>query len=247
MKVVSVVLLIVSFALAFIAAKKGRDAEQLSEGGVYTSSEVRRNEVLDRLGLPPDPPKAKAMVEDEEEEETMRPFHAENTEAFASKGYIGVHGEQTSGPLLGFLDCHKLERTKENATLYAFIQAGPVMEMRVVGTQYRLAVTSGPIGADLEMYSKNFHLPRHTLFSSIPGAGPNHDKVQAYLYETSVFTLDPDENEIEVQWVNRNGEYVTTEIVLMNNRIYFTGDIRAFRTYTSSKADHVVFKWYPVD
>lgn len=52
--------------------------------------------------------------------------------SFASRGYIGVHKESISGPLLGFLDGHRTVDTKENATLYAFIVNGPVMEIGVV-------------------------------------------------------------------------------------------------------------------
>ncbi|TEB36229.1 hypothetical protein FA13DRAFT_1238851 [Coprinellus micaceus] len=212
----------------------------------YTPTERKRNELLKKLGLPIEPPKAKKGSD--VEAENMRPFYSSRgPDHFASRGYIGVHKESISGPLLGYLDCHRVVDTKDNATLYAFIVNGPVMEIGVVGTHLRLAVTAGPFGVDLEPYSKNFHLPRHTLFNSIPGAGPNHDKAQAFLFETSVFMLNPDGDEIEVQWVNRNGQHTQTEVAVVNDRVYFTGDLQAFRTYSSQKVDHVELKWYPSD
>lgn len=234
---------------ARLAGQQQRGVGGQGEEG-YTHAEIQRNAVLRKLGLPVEPPKARRSVMEDPGDDgvlQLRPFQDVGMGNYASKGYIGIHKDSISGPLLGYLDCHRLVPSMEDATLYAFIQAGPVMEIRVVGTQYRLAVTTGPLGVDLGPYSDNFHLPRHTLFSSIPGAGPNHDKVQSYLYETSVFTQNPDGGEIEVQWVNRNGQYTNIEIGLMDNRIYFTGDIRAFRTFTNRKVDHVELRWYPLE
>lgn len=209
----------------------------------YTPAEVKRNALLRKLGLPTEPPKAKRAGEIGD----IRPFDSSRgSDLFASRGYIGVHKESISGPLLGFLDGHRTVDTKENATLYAFIVNGPVMEIGVVGTQQRLSVAAGPFGVDLSPYSKNFHLPRHTLYSSIPGAGPNHDKIQGLLFETSVFSLDPDGDQIEVQWVNRNGQYTQTEIAIVDKRLYFTGDLQAFSEFTNKRVDHAELKWYSV-
>ncbi|KAF6764840.1 hypothetical protein DFP72DRAFT_1058655 [Ephemerocybe angulata] len=241
MRVLPVVLTVVSLALGLFAMR-----EEAYDAGLYTPAETRKNEIWKRLGVPPDPPKAIRPLGDEPQE-ILTPFPLGDSERYASKGYIGLHKGTTAGPLVGFLDCHKAVSTKENATMYAFRHTLPVMEVRVVGTHYRLAVATGSSGIDLASYSKNFHVPRHTLFSSAPGSGPSHDKVQAYLYETNVFTYSPDEGEIEVQWVNRNEEFLTTEIALLDDRVYLAGDVRLFSVYANRKVDHVVFKWYPAN
>ncbi|RXW20999.1 hypothetical protein EST38_g4859 [Candolleomyces aberdarensis] len=235
MKATSLVLFLVY--LTFALALSNKEKENPAAG-------QRRNELLKKLGLRPEArqqPQAGGVNLNDDLK--MKTFAVHKP--VISKGYIGVHKESIAGPLLGYLDCYKVVPTKNEATLYSFTVSGPVMEIQVVGSQERMAVVAGPLGNDVGPYSKNFHLPRHTQFSSIPGSGPNHDKLQAYLYETSVFSHSPDGGEIEVQWVNTNGQYTNTEIALMDDRIYYTGDISAFRSYTNMKVDHLAFKWNP--
>ena len=122
-----------------------------------------------------------------------------------------------------------------------------------------------------------------SLYLAIPGAGPNHDKAQAYLFETNVvsrlrvptalkrsehlnyflssITFPTDEKFWFNGWIqtavccfpcnptiplslteDRNActEFVDVEIALIDNHIYYTGDIREFRSNINSEVNRIV-------
>ncbi|TFK27425.1 hypothetical protein FA15DRAFT_666505 [Coprinopsis marcescibilis] len=174
-------------------------------------------------------------------------------QTLAYKGNIGIHKVDVEGPLLGYLACHKLAKDVKEAVLYGFNLSAPSMEILVVDSDERMAISTDPFGSDLAPMSKNFHLAGHIRFSTIPGSRPTarHRDDQdlrlreAVLYETNVFSYNPDSEEIEVQWVNKDDNYIEVMTALVSGRIYYTGDIQAFRKYARTKVERVAFKWHP--
>ncbi|EAU88200.2 hypothetical protein CC1G_03872 [Coprinopsis cinerea okayama7 len=211
--------------------------------------ELRRNSIRGLFGLPHEPPKQTPDVEEKRREIVQdgfdqKPFSV--LHKFAYRGHIGIHkGDSVTGPLLGFLACHKLVKSRKDATLYGFNVYGPLMEITALASDERMAIAAGQLGNNLSPVSKNFHIARHTRFSVAAGDGPQHDREQSIMYETTVFSYDPDDEEIEAQWVNADGNYVDAQIALHDNRIYYTGNINEFHAFADSEVQHVTFKWYP--
>ncbi|KAH6918968.1 hypothetical protein BKA70DRAFT_1416971 [Coprinopsis sp. MPI-PUGE-AT-0042] len=166
---------------------------------------------------------------------------------FANKGHIGIHrGDTVTGAFLGYLSCHKVAKTKRDAILYGFNVHGPLMEITALTSDERMAVVAGQLGNNLLPASPNFHHARHTRFTSPAGAGLHHDVQQAFLYQTTVFSYDPNEEEIQIEFLNTDGSYVDVSIVLMGGRIFYTGDVKEFKLYSKQDVERVTFKWYPL-
>jgi len=219
----------------------------------YTPSEIVRNEQRIKLGMAPLPPKGpkKKRVKPPSEQERkvtgpgglgMEPFKFSKQTAI---GYIAIHKDNLHGAVLGFLDNHKIVKSAEQAQKYAYrIGTGSLVEIRVLDSDgLRMCVITGMYGQSLGAMSKNFHLPRYTSLSTQPGDRPLHDTKGAIHFETSVFSIDPDNHEIDIQWVNPDGSLPPVHIVLMHERIFYVGDVMAFRDYTNAVVTPVVFRW----
>lgn len=211
------------------------------------SNAQRKNDIKKKLGLKPNAKeKEKSAVSDSSTYgPQMNPLKVPSK--FANKGHIGIHkGDTVTGPFLGYLSCHKVVKTKRDAILYGFNVHGPLMEITALSSEERMAVVAGQLGNNLSPSSANFHHARHTRFTSPAGAGLHHDAQQAFLYQTTVFSYDPSEEEIQIEFLNTDGSYVDVSIALMGGRIFYTGDVKELRMYSKQNVDRVTFRWYPL-
>lgn len=246
-----VLLFVALLALTLLALTTSILADDDQE---YTPPEIVRNEQRKKLGMPPMPPKGskKKSVKSPSERARkvtgplagglgMAPFKVSKQTAI---GHIAIHKGNVNGAVLGFLDNHKIVKSAEQAPKYAYILTGPLSEIRVLGSDgLRMCVITGMYGQSLGAMSKNFHLPRYTSLSTKPGDRPLQDHKGATHFETSVFSIDPDTHEIDIQWVNPDGSLPPVHIVLMDERIFYVGDVMAFRDYTDAVVTPVVFRW----
>ncbi|KIK68625.1 hypothetical protein GYMLUDRAFT_237654 [Collybiopsis luxurians FD-317 M1] len=166
-----------------------------------------------------------------------------------STGRIAIHVGNVFGPQLGYLNVHQLVETKKDAILHSYTALGSVIDIYDDVTEERLCLTTGydANSVDLNPESINFHLPCLTDIITAPGDVPHSDKYSHKYLETSIFSLDRMTNEILVNWVNGDGSYPLTHVVLHNNNILFSGDFLLLRERLQNNLDPVVFRWVESD
>jgi len=207
----------------------------------------RKDDILKKLGLKPNTKAKETPAVSDGSTYGPQKNLLNIPSKFTNKGHIGIHkGDTVTGPFLGYLSCHKLVKTKRDAILYGFNIHGPLMEITALSSDERMAVVAGQLGNNLSSASPNFHHARHTRFTSPAGAGLHHDAQQAFLYQTTVFSYDPSEEEIQVEFLNTDSSYVETSIALMGGRIFYTGDVKELRLYSGQDVERVTFRWYPL-
>ncbi|TFK32010.1 hypothetical protein BDQ12DRAFT_692600 [Crucibulum laeve] len=238
---ITLLLVVVSVALAFELDAVRDD--------LYTPAEVRRNTQRKALGLPPLGPKAarkRVARQGKPNRGGMPGVIPASVAAHSSTGHIAVYYGSLGGPLLGFLSQHKLT-TMENATQYTYNFAGSLMQINVANSNQRMAVAAGLYGRTLGPGSKNFHLARHTRISTPAHELPRRDEETAMHIETTVFAIDPATGEIDVHWVNPDGKLAYVQVVVLQERIYYTGDPEALEAYAGDTVHTVVYKWVPME
>ncbi|KAF9459661.1 hypothetical protein BDZ94DRAFT_1324618 [Collybia nuda] len=244
---VSFLLLFTTLVPSSFASKLEDDSAELIDG--YTPAEVQRNAQRKALGMPPIPPRAQrkkpvkklAGKVGARAGGKMTPFSIPNQ---SSTGYIAVHEDNVAGPLLGYLNAHRLVQNTNEASAYKYKTTGSLMEIHAVNSDERMCVTTGLYGQALGLGKKNFHMARHTRHSTAEGAIPYHDRNAAVYLETTVYSIDSPTGEIGVAWVNPDGSHPPIQIALREERLYYTGDFSSFRDYLGDDdAVPVVFKW----
>ncbi|EDR11246.1 uncharacterized protein LACBIDRAFT_324860 [Laccaria bicolor S238N-H82] len=228
-----VLLFVALLALTLLALTTSILADDDQE---YTPPEIVRNEQRKKLGMPPMPPKGskKKSVKSPSERARkvtgplagglgMAPFKVSKQTAI---GHIAIHKGNVNGAVLGFLDNHKIVKSAEQAPKYAYILTGPLSEIRVLVRMHRFHAMWRADGSVLGRARR--------VFVSKPGDRPLQDHKGATHFETSVFSIDPDTHEIDIQWVNPDGSLPPVHIVLMDERIFYVGDVMAFRDYTDA-------------
>ncbi|KAJ7185283.1 hypothetical protein C8R46DRAFT_1185067 [Mycena filopes] len=174
-------------------------------------------------------------------------------------GHISVHRNTAHGPFLGFLTANKIVQSALEATNYTItipLSANPpraavTHDIDVAdSSRFQMCVAVGPLGASLGPALWAFHFARHAervdVTEGEEGREPRWAPDLNTFVMTSVFALDPESSEITVRWRNPDGEYPQTTIALAHERVFYTGDMSAFRKVVGrrkSTVQVVAFNW----
>ncbi|KAF8915369.1 hypothetical protein CPB85DRAFT_425553 [Mucidula mucida] len=166
---------------------------------------------------------------------------------WSSAGHVAIYEGSVLGSLIGYVSGHQVVASKEEAATYIYRAHGSGGDLYDIERHERMCIVVGLFGDNLGPGSKNFHIARTTSGTTYPADTLMHDPDAGTLMEISVFSLEPETNEIFIDWTNSDGTHPVTYILAHNERIYFTGDIIAVRDYLDLDINLVAFKWVPTD
>ncbi|KAK0220188.1 hypothetical protein IW262DRAFT_1461456 [Armillaria fumosa] len=207
--------------------------------GAQPSSETNlRESLVESESIPP-------LVRDAPR--TRKSTFVSSVPTWSSTGYIAIYERHGLQRLVGYVDGHKVIHTKDSAPRYTYRAYGYGGDVYDSNRDETMCITAGFFGQSLRPGLKNFHLARTTRITAYPGNTLTLDTNTGTYIETHVFFLDPLTYELSAEWTNFDGSHPTTYIFVHDERIYYTGDIRAVQQSLYIDMTRVVFKWIETD